>query len=201
MFGEYGDYEPNEHSPDYLEDFSLLQEDGPEFLEKVHHLHVQNKGMLPAECDKKFLDLACRLERYGMDFHQIMDITAVRSWMGITGLGITIFCGQEPNLTALNHFPWVRISGVNFRNKQLLFEMAPLPGSDIQEILVFNCISRSACKELWKSCVCHHTFFRSVRTDRIPPPNKLGLFRRGSTFRFSGRTQFKLLQDLSLIHI
>lgn len=29
-------------------------------------------GMLPAECDKQFLDIASRLDRYGMDFHQII---------------------------------------------------------------------------------------------------------------------------------
>ena len=28
--------------------------------------------MLPAECDKQFLDIAARLDRYGMDFHQII---------------------------------------------------------------------------------------------------------------------------------
>lgn len=28
--------------------------------------------MLPAECDKQFLDIASRLDRYGMDFHQII---------------------------------------------------------------------------------------------------------------------------------
>lgn len=44
----------------------------PDFIDKVHILHVQNKGLLPSECDKQFLDLACRLERYGMDFHQII---------------------------------------------------------------------------------------------------------------------------------
>ena len=29
-------------------------------------------GVLPAECDKQFLDIASRLDRYGMDFHQII---------------------------------------------------------------------------------------------------------------------------------
>jgi hypothetical protein len=72
--------------------------------------------------------------------------------------------------------------------------MTPLPSYEFQEVLSFMCISRSACKELWKSCVCHHTFFRSTRTERMPTP-KIGLFRRGSTFRYSGRTQFKLIQD------
>ena len=32
---------------------------------------LSHSGFLPAECDKKFLDLACRLDRYGMDFHPV----------------------------------------------------------------------------------------------------------------------------------
>ena len=40
-------------------------------------IFTHNRGMLPSECDKKFLDLACRLDRYGMDFHQIVVNTHV----------------------------------------------------------------------------------------------------------------------------
>ncbi|XP_003383890.1 PREDICTED: protein 4.1-like [Amphimedon queenslandica] len=192
--GEFGDYDPSEHQHGYLDDFNMLEDESPDFVDKVHILHVQNKGMLPSECDKKFLDLSCRLDRYGMDFHQIVDFSGVRLWVGVTCTGLTVYCGQEPLLTKLNHFPWVRISGVNFKNKQLLLEMTPLPSFSHQEVIGFTCASRSACKELWKSCVCHHSFFRTTRTERMPPA-KIGLFRRGSTFRYSGRTQFKLLQD------
>ncbi len=39
----------------------------------IHCLHsVNSRGLLPAECDKNFLELACRLDRYGMDFHPVM---------------------------------------------------------------------------------------------------------------------------------
>ena len=105
---------------------------------------LSGRGMLPSECDKRFLDVACRLERYGMDFHSIyvsllskvlvedknfnvlflftslssspplsfgpflllQDISGIRLWLGVTGRGITVFCGVEPNLTTLNNFPW-----------------------------------------------------------------------------------------------
>ena len=31
-----------------------------------------SRGLSPAECDKRFLDLACRIDRYGMDFHKVL---------------------------------------------------------------------------------------------------------------------------------
>lgn len=82
------------------------------------------------------------------------------------------------------------------------------------EVIMFSCPSKRACKTLWKSCVEHHTFFRfvkafwavesillhslvcrTVKTDIMKRPSTNSLFRRGSTFRFSGRTQFRLLQE------
>ena len=82
-------------------------------------------GMLPAECDKQFLDISSRLDRYGMDFHQIIvstvtllfalvlsfftqlqDSTGIKLQLGVSSRGLTVFCGEHPNLTALNHFPW-----------------------------------------------------------------------------------------------
>ena len=97
------------------------------------------------------------------------DFSGVRLWVGVTCTGLTVYCGQEPLLTKLNHFPWygvhvhmifidislvlfiqvlsiasfiqlfhihrVRISGVNFKNKQLLLEMTPLPVRAVQYII------------------------------------------------------------------
>ena len=56
-----------------------------------------------------------------------------------------MFCGEMPHLTKLNHFPWyvifnggvncfeiflcvirVRVSSVNYKNKQLVLEMLPI---------------------------------------------------------------------------
>ena len=36
---------------------------------------------------------------------------------------------------------------------------------------------------------------RTVKTESLKRPSTNSLFRRGSTFRFSGRTQFRLLQE------
>lgn len=49
-------------------------------------------------------------------------------------------------------------------------------------------------KNLWKSCVEHHTFFRldspHVIRKLLPPSLRLG-----SKFRYSGRTEFQTMED------
>ncbi|OON17940.1 hypothetical protein X801_06212 [Opisthorchis viverrini] len=51
--------------------------------------------------------------------------------------------------------------------------------------------NKSACKNLWKSAVEHHTFFRL--TDRSqPPPKRKQLFRLRSRFHASFRTEYQL---------
>ena len=90
-----------------------------------------HRGDLPAECDKKFLAIACKLDRYGMDFHGItvsmiardvwynvfvfvclcvcvcvsQDVSNVDLVVGVSSHGLTVFCGDDL-LTSLNHFPW-----------------------------------------------------------------------------------------------
>lgn len=193
--GEYGDYDPVEHPAGYLNDFPFLEDMSIDFKQRVTELHKKNRGLLPAECDRRFLDVACRLEQYGMDMHLVTDISGIHLWMGVSSRGVTVFCGEDSYLVALNSFPWVRISAINFKWKSLMLEMVPLPGSNHIEVIAFNCPAKSACKALWKSCVEHHTFFRSIRALPEKRRSSISLFRRGSTFRYSGRTQFKLLQE------
>lgn len=192
---EFGDFDPTEHQLDYLDSLPYLEDKSLEFKQKITQLHREKRGVLPAECDKQFLDIASRLDRYGMDFHQIIDSTGIKLQLGVSSRGLTVFCGEHPNLTPLNHFPWVRIAAVNFKNKQLVIEMVVLPNQDFVDVIHFSCPSKSTCKTLWKSCVEHHTFFRSVKDTIVRRPSTSSLFRRGSTFRYSGRTQFKLMQE------
>ncbi len=84
------------------------------------------RSLLPAECDRRFLELACRIDRYGMDFHKVLvsvgalwnvllftagcvvqDISSIGLQMGVSGKGVTVFCGEHPNFTPLNNFPWL----------------------------------------------------------------------------------------------
>ena len=70
--GEFGDYDPMDHTPGYLDDFPFLENVSPELRAAAEENHRKNRSLNPAECDRRFLDLACRLDRYGMDFHPVM---------------------------------------------------------------------------------------------------------------------------------
>ncbi|XP_065883403.1 band 4.1-like protein 3 [Dysidea avara] len=189
--GEFGDSEVND--PGYLDEVPFLENVPNEIIAQVLELHKRNKGLSPAECDRKILDLSSRFTLYGLDFHDALDHAGIPILLGISGLGVSVFCGEMPQLTKLNHFPWVRVGSVNYRNKQLILEMLPIVGQTFEDSIIFMMPSKIACKETWKSCIEHHAFFRSIQ----PPkrPNRTNLFRRGSTFRYSGRTQLRLLQE------
>ena len=81
------------------------------------------RNLSPAECDKKILELASRFTLYGLDFHDALVMNCwylIEQWylyvpqdhggipilLGVSGFGIAVFCGEMPNLTKLNHFPW-----------------------------------------------------------------------------------------------
>ena len=39
-------------------------------------------------------------------FFLIQDHAGIPILLGISGLGVSVFCGEMPQLTKLNHFPW-----------------------------------------------------------------------------------------------
>lgn len=61
-------------------------------------------------------------------------------------------------------------------------------------LLGFNMLTYRSSKNLWKSCVEHHTFFRldspHVTRKLLPAPLRLG-----SKFRYSGRTEFQTFEE------
>ncbi|VDP70767.1 unnamed protein product [Echinostoma caproni] len=53
--------------------------------------------------------------------------------------------------------------------------------------------SRDECKSFWKQCIEHHAFFRCQAVKK--PPNRRGrMVSKGSSFRYTGRTQKQLIE-------
>jgi hypothetical protein len=62
-----------------------------------------------------------------------------------------------------------------------------LQNDSVENLIGFNMVSYRSCKNLWKSCVEHHTFFRLY----VPNPPSKKIFSMGSKFRYrwgSGNT-------------
>lgn len=96
-------------------------------------------------------------------FHSLQDHGGLPILLGVSGFGISVFCGELPHLIKLNHFPWyvclyhlskqtncfiiflciirVRVASVNYKNKNLVLEMLPILVSIyIDMLVVYLCI-------------------------------------------------------------
>ncbi|KAG8525110.1 FERM, ARHGEF and pleckstrin domain-containing protein 1 [Galemys pyrenaicus] len=93
--------------------------------------------------------------------------------------------------TKINAFNWAKVRKLSFKRKRFLIKLRPDANSSYQDTLEFLMASRDFCKSFWKICVEHHAFFRLFEEPKPKP--KPVLFSRGSSFRFSGRTQKQVL--------
>nr|XP_014354002.1 PREDICTED: FERM domain-containing protein 7 [Latimeria chalumnae] len=71
------------------------------------------------------------------------------------------------------------------------FSLFILPQASCKDTLEFTMASRDACKSFWKTCVEYHAFFRL--SEEPKSKQKSFLYSKGSSFRYSGRTQKQLL--------
>uniref|UniRef100_A0A8B9CZS3 protein-tyrosine-phosphatase n=1 Tax=Anser brachyrhynchus TaxID=132585 RepID=A0A8B9CZS3_9AVES len=145
-----------------------------DFEKEIAKLHQQHIGLSPAEAEFNYLNTARTLELYGVELHYARDQSNNEIMIGVMSGGILIFKNRN------------------------LFKNNFLKNSNCHEsretLLGFNMVNYRACKNLWKACVEHHTFFR---LDRPLPPQKnffAHYFTLGSKFRYCGRTEVQSVQ-------
>nr|KAF6450131.1 FERM, ARH/RhoGEF and pleckstrin domain protein 2 [Molossus molossus] len=155
-------------------------------LEKILEFHRTHTGQTPAESDFQVLEVARKLEMYGIRFHKASDREGAKINLAVSHMGVLVFqC-----TTKINTFNWSRVRKLSFKRKRFLIKLYPEVHGPYQDTLEFLLGSRDECKNFWKICVEHHTFFRLF--DQPKPKAKAALFSRGSSFRYSGRTQKQL---------
>ncbi|XP_038044566.1 tyrosine-protein phosphatase non-receptor type 4-like isoform X2 [Patiria miniata] len=186
---ELGDYEPEEQTQGYLKNFSLVPDQTEEFTREVEHLHKANFGQLPVDAEFNFLQKVKNLEKYGVDFHNARDQSGLEIHIGITSLGVVVF----QNNVRINTFSWAKIIKISFKRRQFFICQRRELHETRDTVIGFNMASYRHCKNLWKSCVEHHTFFRLVEPQ--PQPKKRVFFQLGSKFRYSGRTEYQTVED------
>uniref|UniRef100_A0A8C6XT70 FERM, ARH/RhoGEF and pleckstrin domain protein 2 n=1 Tax=Naja naja TaxID=35670 RepID=A0A8C6XT70_NAJNA len=178
-FDESGDHEHLKNNQ-YFPNQERLQE-------KILAFHRKHVGETPAESDFQVLEIGRKLEMYGMRFHLASDREGTKINLAVSNMGVLVFQGN----IKINTFNWSKIRKISFKRKRFLIKLHPEVHGPYQDTLEFLLGGRDECKNLWKICVEYHTFFRL--SDQPKPKPKPVFFSRGSSFRYSGRTQKQLV--------
>ncbi|CAI5647207.1 unnamed protein product [Oreochromis niloticus] len=188
---ELGDYEPEEHGPDYVSDFHFAPNQTRELEERVMELHRNYRGMSPAEAEMNFLENAKKLSMYGVDLHHAKDSEGIDIMLGVSANGLLIYRDR----LRINRFAWPKILKISYKRSNFYIKIRPGEYEQFESTIGFKLPNHRASKRLWKVCIEHHTFFRLVSPE--PPPK--GFLVIGSKFRYSGRTQAQTRQASALI--
>ncbi|KAL0985363.1 hypothetical protein UPYG_G00155960 [Umbra pygmaea] len=151
---ELGDHTPD-LLPGYLSKSHFLPEQEDDFLSRVEDLHPGHRGLKQSEAELCFLNTARTLELYGVELHSASDSNSSPLLVGLASGGVAIFC----NMICSSFFPWVNIIKISFKRKRFLIQLKRKHGEtqDCLVTLVLPC--PRTCKNLWRSCVDHHSFF------------------------------------------
>uniref|UniRef100_A0A8D3CEH7 FERM, ARHGEF and pleckstrin domain-containing protein 2 n=1 Tax=Scophthalmus maximus TaxID=52904 RepID=A0A8D3CEH7_SCOMX len=151
---EIGDYD-DVADGDFLRNNKLLpyQE---KVQERIMELHRRHLGQTPAESDFQILEIARKLEMYGVRFHPAADREGTKINLAVAHMGLQVFQGN----TKINTFNWSKIRKLSFKRKRFLIKLHPEVHGPHQDTLEFMMASRDQCKIFWKICVEYHSFFR-----------------------------------------
>ncbi|XP_069090960.1 band 4.1-like protein 2 isoform X3 [Pleurodeles waltl] len=189
---ELGDYDPEEHTIDYINEFQFAPSQSKELEEKVVDLHKSHRGLTPAQADIQYVENAKKLSMYGVDLHHAKDSEAVDIMLGISASGLLIYKDR----LRINRFAWPKILKISYRRNNFYIKVRPGEHDQFESTIGFKLPNHRAAKRLWKVCVEHHTFFRLKSPDKPPKAKFLTL---GSKFRYSGRTQAETQQASTMI--
>ncbi|XP_055785491.1 tyrosine-protein phosphatase non-receptor type 4-like isoform X4 [Salvelinus fontinalis] len=187
---ELGDYSQDENLPGYLSEYSFIPNAPQDFEKEIAKQHQQHKGLPPAQSEFNYLNTARTLELYGVELHSARDQSNTEILIGVMSTGIVTY----KNRVRINCFPWLQIVKISFKCRQFFIQLRRELNESREALLAFNMVNYRACKNLWKACVEHHTFFR---LDRPLPPQKnffAHVFQLGSKYRYCGRTEVQSVQ-------
>ncbi|XP_074133795.1 FERM domain-containing protein 7 isoform X2 [Sminthopsis crassicaudata] len=155
---------------------------------KILHFHQRHIGKSPAESDIQLLDIARKLEMYGIRPHPASDGEGTQIHLAVAHMGVLVLRGN----TKINTFNWAKIRKLSFKRKHFLIKLHANISVLYKDTLEFTMANRDACKAFWKMCVEYHAFFRLSEEPKSRP--KTFFCSKGSSFRYSGRTQRQLLE-------
>ncbi|MBN3273645.1 PTN3 phosphatase, partial [Polyodon spathula] len=164
---ELGDYSSSEHPPGYLSEIHFIPDQDEDFLTKVESLHNQHRGLKQSEAELCYLNIARTMEFYGVELHSARDPNNAELLIGIASGGLPVF----RNMICTSFYSWVNIMKISFKRKRFFIQLRQKHGETREHNVAFSMLNYRACKNLWKSCVEHHTFFQAKRS--VPRVKKL----------------------------
>jgi len=186
---ELGDYDSSRHSPGYVSEFRFLANQNEDTEQKVEESHSKLVGLVPSQAENRYLEKVKWLDMYGVDLHPVIGEDSIEYFLGLTPSGIIVL----RNRNKVGNYFWPRISKIYFKAKYFMLRVRDK--NNDESTYGFETPSRQACKHLWKCCVEHHAFFRLVQVS--PTANSNGMFGLGSKFRYSGRTEKEVSQEIT----
>uniref|UniRef100_A0AAR2K3W0 Erythrocyte membrane protein band 4.1-like 4A n=1 Tax=Pygocentrus nattereri TaxID=42514 RepID=A0AAR2K3W0_PYGNA len=190
---ELGDYDPYRHMPGYVSEYRFVPDQKEDLEDSVEQIHKTLMGQTPSEAENNYLNIAKTLEMYGVDLHPVFGEKQSEYFLGLTPVGVVVY----KNKTQVGKYFWPRITKVFFKETQ--FELRVLGKDGSETSFFFEAPSKTACKNLWKCCVEHHTFFRMPENDSNTLTRKLSkLGSLGSRHRYSGKTAMQMGKDQSV---
>uniref|UniRef100_A0A671LYD1 Band 4.1-like protein 4 n=1 Tax=Sinocyclocheilus anshuiensis TaxID=1608454 RepID=A0A671LYD1_9TELE len=193
VFSELGDYDLYKHTPGYVSEYRFVPDQKEELEDSIEQIHKTLMGQVPAEAENNYLAIAKTLEMYGVDLHPVFGEKQSEYFLGLTPVGVVVY----KNKTQVGKYFWPRMTKVHFKETQ--FELRVI-GRDCNETsFFFDAPSKTACKNLWKCCVEHHTFFRMPENESNSLTRKLSKFSSlGSKHRYSGKTAMQIGREQSV---
>nr|XP_023651889.1 FERM domain-containing protein 7 [Paramormyrops kingsleyae] len=186
---ELGDYN-EELDVQHLESKQYVP--NQEYLDhKIIHFHKRHRGQTAEESDVQLLEVARKLDMYGIRPHAAHDGEGLRLSLAVTHMGVLVFQGN----TKINTFSWAKIRKLSFKRKHFLIKLHGEFVPSSRDMVEFTMASRDVCKAFWRICVEYHAFFRLAEEPQAT--HRSILSSKGSSFRYSGRTQMQLLDCIS----
>uniref|UniRef100_A0A8C0LCT8 Tyrosine-protein phosphatase non-receptor type n=1 Tax=Canis lupus dingo TaxID=286419 RepID=A0A8C0LCT8_CANLU len=159
LVAHFGDYNSSIHHPGYLSDSQFIPDQNDDFLTKVESLHEQHSGLKQSEAESCFINIARTLDFYGVELHGGRDLHNLELMIGIASAGIAVY----RKYICTSFYPWVNILKISFKRKKFFIHQRQKQTESREHIVAFNMLNYRSCKNLWKSCVEHHTFFQAKK--------------------------------------
>lgn len=180
---EFGDHDYLTHTTEYLSDFHLLPnsylDNGniQQYYKEIVDYHKENRGLTPANAEKKYIEVCQKLNQYGIDLLLGKDKDGSLVEIGACYHGIRIL-SHDSMRRGDSLLSWQDVGKMVFNRQKFV-----VSNINTGESYTLHMEDMDTAKHLWKLCVGQHQFFRVSH-------NTVG--------RKMFRTQFEMATDPTL---